>query len=208
MKAKHLFVIILCVFTFFGFSQVIYGVPVPLEIKKKCDAVIISEIGQKAFEKNIHFIKCDAKEGTYSDGGNWKKYTVYYSFVFDNVKESHVIFSLDYKEDPKESSVKKDIAFKNYTRLPGSIKTKGAKIIDYAAAKKLAIDADPVFKQNQEKLYGEISTEYDNDKKDYFFMWYFYHMEPCKNCEAEMYSTSSVYINAHTGKIINVIKGK
>lgn len=176
------------------FSQTTYEAVAPDSIKKKCDAVIISEIGNTAFANNVKYIKCDA----FKDKGV-NKYTVFYSFTFPNVKESHVVFSLDYKSG---NGVIKDGAFKNYTRLPASVKLNGAKVIPYADAKKTTMSSDTLFKNNQQNLFGEISTEYDEKKKDYFFVWYFYYIAPCKNCKDQMYSMKSLYIDAVTGKTI------
>ena len=194
--------------SFSGFAQTTYGVTPPDSIKMKCDKVIISEIGKKAFDANIHYIKSDSQKGVYPTGENWISYTLFYSFNFPNIKQSHVIFSLNYKKDLTKSAVMKDIAFKNYTRLPESIKSKGTKAVSYEEAKKAAMEAEPVLKANPTKLYGEISTEYDEIKKEYVFVWYFYFMEPNKKSEAEQYTTYSVLIDAGTGKIIKADKGK
>src|ERR1041384_1582246 len=139
-----------------AFSQTIYGTLAPDSVRKKCDDVIISEIGKTAFTNNVKFIKADIiKEG------NNNKYTVFYSFTFPNIRESHVVFSLDYKPG---KGVVKDAAFKNYTRLPGSIKTKGAKIANYSIAKNAALVSDSVLMNNSQNVYGELSTEYDEKK--------------------------------------------
>jgi hypothetical protein len=179
-------------------SQILYGITVPDSIKKKCDEVIISEIGQPAFNASVKYIKCDMLKSLNSDS-----YTVFYAFTFPNVRESHVIFSVNYKKDLKQGGVVKDGAFKNYTRLPLSVKTKGSKVIPYAEAKKIAVNCDSIMKKNQDKLFGEISTDYNDKKKDYFFTWYFYYLEPCKGCPSEQYKTYSVYIDASSGKVLN-----
>ena len=207
MNARVLFLPILCLLGLQGLSQVIYGSSLPLPVKKSCDSVVISEIGKAAFDANVHYIKCDNQSGTFTGGEKWNNYTVFYSFNFPNVKESHVIFSLVHRSTDKKIGVVKDVAFKNYTRLPESIKKKGVKIISYEEAKKIAIGADEMLKKNATRLYAEISTEYDAAKKDYNFVWYFYHMEPVKNSEAESYTTYSVLINGETGKIISTNKG-
>lgn len=178
-------------------SQTIYGAIAPDSIKKKCDAVIVSEIGNDNFGKYVKLIKSDA----HTKNNVLNAYTLFYSFNFPNVKESHVVFTLEYKLDDKgKGSIVKDVAFKNHTRLPLSIKKNGVKVISYADAKKAAVTCDTTLKKYSDKLYGEISTEYDSAKKDYFFVWYFYYLGPCKNCEAEMYTTHSAYIDAVSGK--------
>ena len=131
------------------------------------------------------------------------KYTIFYSYTFPNVKESHVVFSLDYKSG---KGVVKDGAFKNYTRLPASVKTKDAKVISFADAKKTALASDPSFSKDPQDLFGEISTEYDEKKKDYYFVWYFYHITPCVKCADQMYTLHSLYIDASSGKVIEVAK--
>ncbi len=146
-------------------------------------------------------------KGVLTGGEVWNNYTVFYSFNFKDIKESHVVFSLVYRNSPKQNGVMKDIAFKNFTRLPESIKKKGVKIIPYAEAKKIAMSADEVLKKNSDKLYAEISTEYDLTKKEYGFVWYFYFMAPNSNSEAESYTTYSVLINGETGKVIATNKG-
>ena len=206
MKIKSIFHItfLLIYFCYPGFSQTTYGVIPPADVKKSCDSVIISEIGKIAFENNVRYFKCDAGKGIYNNGEGWTTYTLFYSFNFTDVKESHIIFSLIFKTDPYQSGIMKDVAFKNYTRLPESIQKKGIKIIDYAEAQKIAMKADPVLGKNAAKLDGEISTEYDVKKKEYRFVWYFYYRDPCRNCEAEMYTVYSALINASTGKVITV----
>ncbi len=193
---------------FSGASQTTYGVAPPDTIRTKCDNVIISEIGKTAFENNVRFIKCDLQKTTTNNKETGYSYTLYYSFFFANVKESHVIFSLDYKFNAKQRGVIKDGAFKNFTRLPESIKILGAKIISYNDAKKIAVAADTVLKRYQSKLYGEISTEYDEKKKEYEFVWLFYYMDQCKGCKTEMYTTYSVFVNAANGKVISVTNNK
>lgn len=191
------FIIVLC-FAVSGdnIAQTIYGAMAPDSIRKKCEAVIISEVGKTAYDNNVKFIKSDGHTKEQVLNG----FTLFYSFNFPNVKESHVIFTLEYKFG---KGVVKDIAFKNYTRLPASIKKSGAKVISYNEAKNIALKADTTLKKFSDKLYGEISTEYDDTKKEYYFVWYFYYLEACKNCEAEMYTTHSVYVNASTGKVVN-----
>ncbi len=206
---KTLFLILICFWIqATAVSQTSYGVAPPDTIRTKCDNIIISEIGKTAFENNVRFIKCDLQKTTTNNKETGYSYTLYYSFFFANVKESHVIFSLDYKFNAKQRGVIKDGAFKNFTRLPESIKSKGAKIINYDEAKKLAVAADTVLKKYQSKLYGEISTEYDDAKKDYDFVWLFYYMDQCKNCKTEMYTTYSVFVNASSGKVISVTNNK
>lgn len=183
-------------------AQTIYGGVAPDSIKKKCEAVIISEIGNTVFKNNVKFIKSDAhtKEKVLNS------YSLFYSFTFPNVNESHVVFTMEYQLNGNKSGVVKDIAYKNYTRLPSGLKKNGAKIITYSDAKKTALAADTSLKKFENKLYGELSTEYDALKKDYYFVWYFYYLEPCKNCEAEMYTTHNVFIDASSGKVINAGK--
>lgn len=183
------------------FAQTIYGAVAPDSIQKKCEKVIINEIGQSAFNTNVKFIKSDM----HTNNNVLNAFTLFYSFTFPNIKESHVVFTIEYKLG---KGVIKDIAFKNYTRLPGSIKKTGAKVLSYEAAKKIAIASDTILKKHADKLYGEISTDYDEAKKDYYFVWHFYHLEPCKKCEAEMYTTQSAYINASTGKVLSNIESR
>jgi len=203
-KMHHKFKIALLFVFISGFclSQTIYGGMAPDSIRKKCEAVIISEIGNTVFKNNVKFIKSDAhtKEKVLNS------YTLFYSFTFPNVKESHVVFTMEYNLSGNKSGVIKDIAYKNHTRLPSDLKKTGAKIISYNDAKKTALATDTSLKKFENKLYGELSTEYDNIKKDYYFVWYFYYMEPCKNCEAEMYTTHNVFINASNGKVISTGK--
>ncbi len=178
-----------------AWSQTLYGAMAPDSVRKKCEAVILSEIGQNAFNKHVKFIKSDG----HLNGSVLNGFTLFYSFNFPNVKESHVIFTIDYKFG---KGVVKDIAFKNHTRMPANIKKNGAKVIGFEEAKKVAITSDTTLKKYSDKLYGEISTDYDNTKKDYYFVWYFYYLEPCKNCEADSYNAHNVYIDAVTGKSI------
>ena len=178
-----------------GWSQTLYGALAPDSVRKKCEEVIVSEIGKDAFNKHVKFIKSDGRLNDKTLIG----FTLFYSFNFPNVKESHVTFTLDYKFG---KGVVKDIAFKNHTRMPATIKKNGAKVIGFEEAKKVAIASDTTLKKFSDKLYGEISTDYDSAKKDYYFVWYFYYLEACKNCEAEMYTTHSVYVNASTGKVL------
>lgn len=199
MPIKIAISFLLGLISFTNYAQTIYGAIAPDSIYKKCEQVIISEIGSKAYKDNVRFIKSDA----HTRDKILNSYTFFYAFSFPNVKESHVVFTLQYKFDEKKPGVIKDIAFKNHTRLPGSIKTKGVKVVSFTDAKKIALKADTTLKKFQDKLYGEISTDYDAAKKDYYFVWYFYYLEPCKNCEAEMYTTHSVYIDAVSGKILN-----
>ncbi len=195
MRIQSVFMVILGLIGTSLFAQTTYEAAVPDSIKKKCDAVVISEIGNTAFTNNVKYIKSDV----FRTSGN-TKYTIFYSFTFPNVKESHVVFSLDYKSG---KGVIRDAAFKNYTRLPSSVKLNGTKIINYADAKKTTMASDTVFKNNQQNLFGEISTEFDEKKKDYYFVWYFYYIAPCKNCKDQTYSLKSMYIDAVSGKTIN-----
>lgn len=183
-----------------NYSQTIYEAPLPNDVKQKCEEVIISEIGKNTFATHVKYIKTDVLKGAADT-----KYTVFYSFNFPNVKESHVVFSLDYQAG---KGIVKDAAFKNHTRLPGSIKKDGAKVLSFEAAKKLAIASDTILKKHSDKVYGEISSDYDTEKKDYYFVWHFYHLEPCKKCEAEMYTTQSAYINASTGKVLRNVESR
>jgi len=184
-----------------NFSQTIYGAVAPDSIKKKCEKVITDEIGSAAYKTNVKFIKSDA----HTKDNVLNAFTLFYSFNFTNVKESHVVFTIEYKLG---KGVIKDVAFKNYTRLPASIKKSGVKVFGFEEAKKIAINSDTILKKNSSKLYGEISTDYDSEKKDYYFVWHFYHLEPCKKCEAEMYTTQSAYINASTGKVLRNVESR
>lgn len=184
-----------------NYSQTIYGAVAPDSIKKKCEQIIVSEIGQNAYTNNVRLIKSDG----HTNAGILNAYTLFYSFNFPNVKESHVVFTIEYKLG---KGVMKDVAFKNYTRLPGSIKKTGAKVLSFDAAKKVAITSDTILKRHSANLYGEISSDYDPEKKDYYFVWHFYHLEPCKKCEAEMYTTQSAYINASTGKVLHNVESR
>jgi hypothetical protein len=194
MSLKRIFLLIPALLSFKAYSQTIYGTVAPDSIRDKCDKVVISEIGQTAFDKNVKLIKCDAIKGNGND-----KYILFYSFGFPNVRESHVVFTLDYKPG---KGVVKDAAFKNYTRLPNSVKTKGVKIIDYSRAKNAALASDSVLMHNSNSVYGELSTEYNEKLKDYFFVWYFYSIVPCKNCKDKPFTMSSAYVDAATGKAI------
>lgn len=194
MSLKRIFLLIPALLALKANAQTVYGTVAPDSIRTKCDNVIITEIGKTAFEKNVKLIKCDAHKGNGND-----KYTLFYSFSFPNIRESHVVFSLDYKMG---KGVVKDAAFRNFTRLPNSIKTKGAKVVDYSRAKNAALAADSVLMHNSSNVYGELSTEYDEKKKDYFFVWYFYSIVPCKNCTDKPFSMSSAYVDAATGKSI------
>lgn len=184
-----------------NYSQTIYGAVAPDSIQKKCEQIIVNEIGQNAFTNNVKLIKSDA----HTNNGLLNAYTLFYSFNFPNVKESHVVFTIEYKLG---KGAMKDMAFKNFTRLPGSIKKTGAKVLSFDAAKKVAISSDTILKRHSDKLYGEISSDYDTEKKDYYFVWHFYHLEPCKKCEAEMYTTQSAYINASTGKVLRNLESR
>lgn len=201
MKFKLLILSLFLLISQKNYSQTIYGAVAPDSIKQKCEKVITDEIGTAAYKANVKFIKSDAhtKENVLN------AFTLFYSFNFPNVKESHVVFTIEYKLG---KGVIKDVAFKNYTRLPGSIKKSGVKVISFEDAKKVAINSDTILKKNSSNLYGEISTDYDAVKKDYYFVWHFYHLEPCKNCEAEMYTTQSAYINASTGKVLRNIESR
>src|SRR4051812_47584355 len=108
MTLKHFFFATLVWLTLPVAAQTSYGVTVPDSVKKKCDAVIVSEIGNTASTDHVKYIKGDAQSGAYANGDKWKSYTVFYSFGFPNVKESHVVFSLDFKSDPKRSEVVRD----------------------------------------------------------------------------------------------------
>jgi hypothetical protein len=199
MRVKLLIIAALLSLGFKNYSQTIYGAVAPDSIKKKCQTVITEEIGATAFSNNVRFIKSDAHTKDNVING----FTLFYSFNFPNVKESHVVFTIEYILG---KGVIKDAAFKNYTRLPGSIKKSGAKVISLKDAKKTAIASDTLLKKHSDKLYGEISTNYDTEKKDYYFVWHFYHLEPCKKCEMEMYTTISAYINATTGKVLHNVE--
>lgn len=199
MKIKHLFSLLFIIAACKSFSQTIYGAVAPDSIRKQCEKVIISEIGANAFTNHVKFIKSDAHTKEKVLNG----YTLFYSFGFPNVKESHVVFTIDYKLSPSKNGVVQDAALKNYTRLPIALKKKDISVISYNDAKKSAVAADTVLKKYQDKLYGEISTEYNSTKKDYYFVWYFYYLEACKTCKEETYTTHSVYIDAVSGKKIS-----
>jgi hypothetical protein len=201
MSIKNLFILFFGLTSSYLSAQTVYGAVAPDSIKKKCEQIIISEIGQNAYKTNVKFIKSDA----HTKDNVLNGFTLFYSFNFPNVKESHVVFTIEYKLG---KGVIKDIAFKNYTRLPGSIKKTGAKVLSYEEAKKTAIFSDTILKKHNNELYGEISTDYDAVKKDYYFVWHFYHLEPCKKCEAEMYTTQSAYINASTGKVMRNVESR
>ncbi len=201
MNLKLLILSFLVILSLENFSQTIYGAVAPDSIKKKCEKVITDEIGSAAFKSNVKFIKSDA----HTKDNVLNAFTLFYSFNFPNVKESHVVFTIEYKLG---KGVIKDVAFKNYTRLPGSIKKAGVKVIAFEEAKKIAVNSDSILKNYSSNLYGEISTDYDTEKKDYYFVWHFYHLEPCKKCEAEMYTTQSAYINAGTGKVLRNIESR
>ena len=201
MRIKLIILAALLCFSLQNYSQTIYGAVAPDSIKKKCQAKITEEIGSLALSNNVRFIKSDMNAA-----GNFiKGFTLFYSFNFPNVKESHVVFTIEYVFG---KGVVKDGAFKNFTRLPGSIKKSGAKVISYNDARKAAIQSDTLLKRHSDKLYGEISTDYDDAKKDYYFIWHFYSLEPCKKCEVEMYTTTSAYINASTGKVMHNVESK
>ena len=201
MRFKLIISAFLLSFSFKNYSQTIYGAVAPDSIKTKCEQVITNEIGNAAYKTNVKFIKSDA----HTKNNVLNAFTLFYSFNFPNIKESHVVFTIEYKLG---KGVIKDVAFKNYTRLPVSIKKTGVKVIDFEEAKKVAVNSDTILKKNSSKLYGEISTDYDAAKKDYYFVWHFYHLEPCKKCEAEMYTTQSAYIDAGTGKLLRNIENR
>jgi hypothetical protein len=201
MRIKLIILTALLCISLKNYSQTIYGAVAPDSIKKKCQNTITEEIGAAAFANNVRLIKSDA----HTAGNVIKAFTLFYSFNFPNVKESHVVFTIEYILG---KGVVKDGAFKNFTRLPGSIKKSGAKVISFQEARKAAINSDTLLKKHSDKLYGEISTDYDEAKKDYYFIWHFYNLEPCKKCEAEMYTTTSAYINASTGKVLHNVESR
>jgi hypothetical protein len=201
MNLKLLIFSLLLVLSAENYAQTIYGGVAPDSIKKKCEKVIMDEIGATAYKTNVKFIKSDA----HTKENVLQAFTLFYSFNFPNVKESHVVFTIEYKFG---KGVIKDAAFKNYTRLPGSIKKTGVKVLGFEEAKKIAVSSDTILKKHSDQIYGEISTDYNTEKKDYFFIWHFYHLEPCKKCEAEMYTTQSVYIDAANGKVLHNIENK
>jgi hypothetical protein len=185
----------------FLFSQTKYNIIPPDSILKKCEKAIISEIGKTAFSSSVRLIKCDL-----NSSGNSSNYSVFYAFSFPEIKESHVIFTLNYLSDEKGGRLVKDTALKNFTRLPFALKTKNVKAIPYFPAKRIAAESDSVMKANANKLYGELSTDWDAKRKDYYFTWHFYLMEPCKNCSSEQIKIYSAAVDAVSGKLIPVQK--
>jgi hypothetical protein len=188
------------VFAFAGislFSQTKYGIIAPDSVLKKCEKAIISDIGKTAYLRSVRLIKCDL-----NSNGNSSNYSVFYAFKFPEITESHVIFTLNYISDEKGARLVRDTALKNFTRLPSALKTKNIKAMGYFDARKIASDSDPVMSANANKLYGELSTDYDPKRKDYYFTWHFYLMEPCKNCGSEQIRIYSAAVDAVSGKLI------
>ena len=140
MRFKLIILLALLSFSLKNYSQTIYGAVAPDSIQKKCQQIITEEIGANAFSNNVRFIKSDA----HTKDNVLNAFTLFYSFNFTNVKESHVVFTIEYKLG---KGVIKDVAFKNHTRLPGSIKKSGAKVISYEEAKKVAIKNDTILKK-------------------------------------------------------------
>jgi hypothetical protein len=202
MSSKNLILLILAFVSTVISAQTNYEITTPDSIQKMCQKAIISEIGKNAFNTSVKYIKSDLSTAKNIKGEKEDNYTVFYAFAFPNVKESHVVFSFNCIRDSKGTRLVKDSAFKNFTRLPVSLKNKPVKILSYSNAKKLAADADPVMKVNQDKLFGDISTEYNEKTKDYYFVWHFYYMASCKDCGAEQFKIYSSSIDAVTGKVI------
>ena len=109
MRFKLIILLALLSFSLKNYSQTIYGAVAPDSIQKKCQQIITEEIGANAFSNNVRFIKSDA----HTKDNVLNAFTLFYSFNFTNVKESHVVFTIEYKLG---KGVIKDVAFKNHTR--------------------------------------------------------------------------------------------
>jgi hypothetical protein len=202
MSLKNLILILTSFISTVLSAQTNYEIATPDSIQRMCQKAIISEIGKNAFSTSVKYIKSDLNTGKNAKGEKLENYTLFYAFAFPNVKESHVVFSFNCVRDANGTRLVKDSAFRNFTRLPASLKNKPPKVLNYQSAKKLAADADPVMKANQDKLFGDISTEYNEKNGDYHFVWHFYYMAPCKDCGAEQFKIYSSSIDAATGKVI------
>lgn len=199
MSFKHFICALVLILALPLLSQTQYGINPPDSIKQACEKAIVSEIGRTAYSSSVKLIKCDMhKEGKLNN------YTCFYMFAFPNVNESHVIFSMNCQADGKEIKLVKDTALKNLTRLPSSLKTRPPKVIAYSSAKKLACEHNTVMKANADKIYGELSTEYNAKLKDYHFVWHFYYMEDCKDCpSSSQLKIHSADIDAVSGKVVS-----
>jgi hypothetical protein len=202
MKLRSFIAIAIVFFTKSLVSQTNYGISVvPDTILKVCQNVITKEIGKKAFNSSVKYIKSDLNT-TKNANGVTENYTVFYYYTFPNIKESHVVFSFNCYKNQNQIRIVKDSAFKNFTRLPLALKSKPLKVIGFNESRTIAAKTDPAMKANEDKLFGELSTDYDDKVKDYFFVWRFYYMAPCKDCAAGQFTIHSASLDAVSGKVI------
>jgi len=189
------------------YAQAKWGVKVPTEIKKACDSLIVNELGKKAFDKQVHYFKCDENTGHYNDGKKWTSYELHYTFNFPEIKEAHINFSIIYKKDATGGKFINDPSFKNYTRLPESLKKKEIQLLTWSQALDISIKSDSLFLKNKQKLRGELFTEFSKNANEYVFYWNFFYYEPCRDCEMETVIPYSVALDALSGKVIRMLKG-
>jgi hypothetical protein len=173
-------------------------VTIPDSIKKRCDNLIIADIGKDLFEQCVTYQKCLLKQRTFENGQARSDYTISYMFQFPKVKEASFSFGFVYTNwNGKERLVSSAFLRNNKTDFPAGFKNSGSKIVNYEIVKMVAMNQFPEMKKNPDKVLGSLVLMQDS------LRWHFYASLPQYPVgDGESYTNFKVYIDPYSGAVI------
>ncbi len=170
----------------------------PDSIKKICNKLLISELGEKMFHVCVKFEKQSGIKRIYTGNAERLEYKLEYKFSFPSVKEATVAVSFLYSVYLGKGHLQSELFLrKDKTDLPANTKNKGLKIIGFNKALEIALSTDTMLLNNKTKVHGAFLLRQDS------FYWYFSYGYPSSypNGDAEKFIEHNVYIEPYNGKV-------
>lgn len=173
-------------------------VTIPDSVKKRCDDLIISEVGKDIYELCVLYKKSLVNKRTFGNGEVRSDYTITYSFRFPQVHEASFNFGFVYTEwAGKERLVSSAFLRNNQTDLPPCLKKSGLKILNYQLVKTVALNQNPEMKKHCDEVKGILVLTQDS------LSWHFSVSIPQPNPggDAEIFINHHVCVDPYTGVV-------
>jgi len=172
-------------------------ISVPGGVKKKCDEVLLKDLGKTMFKTCITFQSASGLKKTFNDGIR-EEYKVKYLFSFPSVKSASLVLGFEYV-DVLGSTRLQSSAFlrSNQSDLPPDIQSKGMDIITYEKAREVALNSDTGMTKHADRVKGEFHL----NGEGLFWHFSYSYLDPEYKGNKERQIVLNVFVDPYSGKI-------
>ena len=171
----------------------------PDSIRKMCDRLILSEVGEEIFRACVRFDTCVLKTKVFENQEIRKDYLMNYLFEYPKEKKASVRFSMNYTVSAKKNHLHSEAFYRtDKTDLPANVKINGVNILSYGEILNLSLTSDSILRKNEKNVSGIFILAQRS------FLWHlsFRTLKTSDQIDdAEMSSTYNVIVNPYSGKI-------